>query len=284
MIGAPIFVYHDVVAGPEALAGVAPAHRPYVLTRAQLSAHLEALASADLGDARPTASTITELLDDPIDGRFVLSFDDGHESAYSRILPLLAERRWRATFFVVAGWIGGREALSWAQLRALADAGMEIGSHSLTHPFVHELSAADIRHEFGESKRMLEDGIGRAVTVASLPRGSNAPGTDRIVAELGYRAFCTSEPGLVGRGTDPFDAPRIAIKWRTSAAFVVRVLAGHRLTLARLRSSYVVKRFAKGLIGVERWRRVRGAVIARTGAGGAIVNAAQVNGRWENRR
>jgi len=45
-----------------------------------------------------------------------------------------------------------------------------------------------------------------------------------------------------------------------------------------------VKRFAKGLIGVERWRRVRGAVIARTGAGGAIVNAAQVNGRWESRR
>jgi len=122
VIGAPIFVYHDVVAGPEALAAVAPAHRPYVLTHAQLSAHLEALASADLGDARPTARTITELLDDPAEGRFVLSFDDGHESAYSRILPLLAERRWRATFFVVAGWIGGGEALSWTQLRALADA------------------------------------------------------------------------------------------------------------------------------------------------------------------
>jgi len=282
--GAPIFVYHDVVAGPAALAGIVPAHRPYVLTDAQLSAHLEALASADLGGARPSASTVTEVLDDPIDGRFVLSFDDGHESAYSRILPLLAERRWRATFFVVAGWIGRGDALTWPQLRALADAGMEIGSHSLTHPFVHELSAADIRREFGDSKRMLEDGIGGAVTVASLPRGSNAPGTAAIIAELGYRAFCTSAPGLVGRGTDRFDAPRIAIKWRTSAAFVARVLAGDRLTLATLRSSYAVKRFAKSLIGAERWRRIRGALIGGSGAGSAIVSAAQVNGRWESRR
>ena len=284
MIGAPIFVYHDVVAGPEALAGVAPAHRPYVLTDVQLSSHLDALASADLGDAQPRPSTVTELLDVPMAGRFVLSFDDGHESAYSRILPLLAARRWRATFFVVAGWIGRGDALTWTQLRALADAGMEIGSHSLTHPFVHELPAADVRREFGESKRMLEDGIGRAVTVASLPRGSNAPGTAAIIAELGYRAFCTSEPGLVGRATDPFDAPRIAIKWRTSAAFVGRVLAGHRLTLATLRSSYVVKRFAKSVIGAERWRRVRGAVIAGSGAGSAIVSAAQMHGRWESRR
>jgi peptidoglycan/xylan/chitin deacetylase (PgdA/CDA1 family) len=266
--GAPIFVYHDVVDGPEALAAVAPAHRPYVLTRAQLVAHLGALAGAELAGARPTPSTVTDLLDAPAAGRFVLSFDDGHESSYSRIFPLLVERGWRATFFVVAGWVGGRDAVTWAQLRAMADAGMEIGSHSLTHPFVHELSPAEIRREFGDSKRMLEDGIGRAVTIASLPRGSAAPGTAAIVEDLGYRAFCTSAPGLVDGATDPYDAPRIAIKWHTSAAFVAHVLAGRRLTLATLRSSYTVKRFAKRLIGAERWRRVRGAVVAGTARAG----------------
>jgi peptidoglycan/xylan/chitin deacetylase (PgdA/CDA1 family) len=266
--GAPIFVYHDVVDGPEALARIAPAHRPYVLTRAQLGAHLDALAAVTVetpgGAVRPRASTVGDLLDAPAAGRFVLSFDDGHESGYSTILPLLVDRGWRATFFVVAGWVGGRETLTWAQLRAMADAGMEIGSHSLTHPFMHELSPADVRREFGDSKRMLEDGLGRAVTVASLPRGSAAPGTGDIIAELGYRAFCTSEPGLVSRATDPFDAPRIAIKWRTSAAFVTHVLAGRRLTLATLRSSYAVKRLGKRLVGAERWRRVRGAMVAGT--------------------
>lgn len=272
MTGAPIFVYHDVVADPEALAAVAPAHRPYVLTRAQLAAHVDALAVTDVtterGAVRARPSTVADLLADPVAGRFVLSFDDGHESSYSEIFPLLADHAWPATFFVVAGWIGGRHSVTWSQLREMADAGMEIGSHSLTHPFMHQLSSAEIRREFGESKRMLEDGLGRAVTIASLPRGSATADTAGIVADLGYRAFCTSEPGLVSPATNAFDAPRIAIKWRTSAAFVTNVLTGHRLILATLRSSYAVKRLGKRLVGAERWRRVRGAMIAGTARAG----------------
>ena len=267
MIGSPIFCYHDVVRTDEALAAVTAAHRPYVLTRAQLLAHLDALATDDRGGPT-TATTVGELVATPGVGRFALSFDDGHESSYSEIFPLLAERGWRGTFFIVAGWVGDAHTVTWTQLRAMADAGMEIGSHSLTHPFISTLAPTEIRREFEESKRRLEDGIGRAVRVASLPRGSAAPGTAAIVAELGYRAFCTSEPGLVSAQTDPFDAPRIAIKWRTSAAFLSHVLAGHRLTLATLRSSYAVKRLGKRLVGVERWRRMRGAVIAGTAGAG----------------
>lgn len=267
MSGAPIFCYHDVVGSEDALASVAPAHRPYVLTRAQLVEHLDALAGAQAGGT-VVARTVGELVAAPGAGQFALSFDDGHESSYSEIFPLLAERRWRGTFFVVASWIGEPHSLSWGQLRAMADAGMEIGSHSLTHPFINTLAPDAIRHEFAESKRILEDGLGRPVQVASLPRGSTAPGMAEIVAELGYEAFCTSEPGLVSATTNPFDAPRIAIKWRTSAPFLIHVLAGHRLTLATLRSSYAMKRLGKRLVGAERWRRVRGAVIAGSARAG----------------
>ncbi len=263
MTGSPIFCYHDVVRSDEALASIAAAHRPYVLTRAQLVAHLDALVGVT-ADGIAVARTVGEVVDAPGAGRFALSFDDGHESGYTEVLPLLAERGWRATFFVVAGWVGEAHMLGWGQLRAMADAGMEIGSHSLTHPFMNALSPDAVRREFEDSKRILEDGLGRPVHVASLPRGSAAPGMAAIVAELGYRAFCTSEPGLVSATTNPFDAPRIAIKWRTSAPFLLHVLAGHRLTLATLRSSYAVKRLGKRLVGAERWRRVRGAVITGT--------------------
>lgn len=268
MTGAPIFVYHDVVEAPDALAAVAPAHRPYVLTRARFVSHLDALAGAAVGDVAARASTVSEVLDAPAPGRFVLSVDDGHASNYSEIFRLLGERGWPATFFVVAGWVGRRDTLSWAQLREMADAGMEIGSHSLTHAAIQGFSAAEIRREFGDSKRMLEDGLGRAVTVASLPRGSSEPRAAAVIEELGYRAFCTSEPGLVRTTTNPFDAPRIAIKWRTSAAFVTRVLSGHRFTLARLRSSYAIKQVGKQVVGADRWRRVRGAIVASTARAG----------------
>jgi peptidoglycan/xylan/chitin deacetylase (PgdA/CDA1 family) len=254
--GAAVFVYHDLVEDAGALAAVSPAHRPYVLTRAQLAAHLAALAAPGL-----RASGLAETLAAPAAGRFVLTFDDGHVSNYRVAFPMLAERGWPGCFFVIASQVGSARTLGWRELREMADAGMEIGSHSLTHPFMHRLSAAEIRHEFAVSKRILEDGLGRPVVLASLPRGSATPTTGAIVAALGYRVFCTSEPGLVTAVTDPFAVPRIAVKRSTPPAFLTNVLAGRRLTLARIRSSHAVKTVGKWAIGAETWRRVRGALV-----------------------
>src|SRR5262249_60938469 len=72
--------------------------------------------------------------------------DDGDEDAFTAALPALRARGMRATFFVVSGWIRpdeahrftrgetGRSSLIWPEVRALAAAGMEIGSHGRTRP------------------------------------------------------------------------------------------------------------------------------------------------------
>ena len=250
--GAPIFVYHNFVERPDE---PAPAGQTYVLSQAQLDAHLTVLHAPGL-----RASRIADALNDPVTGRFVLSFDDGHRSDYSVVFPRLQERGWPGCFFIVAGLVGESGMLGWRELREMAAAGMEIGSHSLTHPFLHRSSPDEIRHEFGESKRILEDGLGQEVTLASLPRGSAAPGMGALMAALGYRAFCTSEPGLVTPASDALALPRIAIKQRTSPGFVAQVMAGRTLTLATLRSSHAIKRVGKSLVGAERWWRVRGAL------------------------
>jgi peptidoglycan/xylan/chitin deacetylase (PgdA/CDA1 family) len=249
--GATILAYHDFVAAPR----TAAPSKAYVLSQAQFEAHLAACAAPGL-----RASRLAEILADPAGGRFVLSFDDGHISNYTVALPLLAARGWPGCFFVIASRVGAPDALGWPELREMAAAGMEIGSHSLTHAFLHRATPAEICREFGESKRILEDGLGQAVEFASLPRGSAAPGMGALIRELGYRAFCTSDPGLVGRGTDPFALPRIAVKQGTSVALLRRVLAGSSLTLATLKSGHVLKGMGKGLVGAERWWRLRGAL------------------------
>ncbi len=255
MSGAAVFVYHDFVDAPAARAHVPAAHRPYVLTTAELDAHLAALA-----DGAFRASRLADAVREPAAGRFVLSFDDGHISNHRVAFPLLQERGWPGCFFVIAGEVGTPQAMGWRELRELADAGMEVGSHSLTHPFMHELSAAAVRHEFAESKRRLEDGLGRPVTLASLPRGSAVAGIGAILAELGYEAFCTSEPGVISGATDRFAIPRIAVKRNTSPALLHNVLSRSAITLAGLRSSFAVKRMGKRLIGVGQWRAVRSAL------------------------
>ena len=143
----------------------------------------------------------------------------------------------------------------------MAAAGMEIGSHSLTHPFLHRADPDVIRREFGESKRILEDGLGQAVHFASLPRGSAAPGMGALIKELGYRAFCTSEPGLVSVRTDPYEVPRIAVRQRTTPEFLRQICAGRRITLATLQSFHAVKKLGKQLVGAERWRHIRGVLM-----------------------
>lgn len=250
MNGAAIFAYHNFVDRPDV---PAPASQAYVLSQAQFDAHLEALAAPGL-----RASRLADVLAVPSTGQFVLSFDDGYLTDYTVAFARLVERGWPGCFFVIANQIGASRALGWRELREMAAAGMEIGSHSLTHPFLHRADPDVIRREFGESKRILEDGLGQAVHFASLPRGSAAPGMGTLIKELGYRAFCTSEPGLVSVRTDPYEVPRIAVKQRTTPAFLRQICAGHRLTLATLQSFHAVKKVGKQLVGAERWRHIRG--------------------------
>ena len=253
MNGAAIFAYHNFV---ERAGEPAPPSQAYVLSQAQFEAHLDALTDPDL---RP--SRLADVISVPSAGRFVLSFDDGYLTDYTVAFARLAERGWPGCFFVIANQVGQPRALGWKELREMAAAGMEIGSHSLTHPFLHRADPDQIRREFGESKRILEDGLGQAVHFASLPRGSAAPGMGALIKELGYRAFCTSEPGLVSVRTDPYEVPRIAVKQRTTPAFMRQVCAGSRLTLATLQSFHAVKKLGKQLVGAERWRHIRGVLM-----------------------
>ena len=250
MNGAAIFTYHNFVDRPNTPALTSQA---YVLSQAQFDAHLEALATPGL---RP--SRLADVLAVPSPGQFVLSFDDGYMTDYTVAFARLAERGWPGCFFIIANQVGALRALGWRELREMAAAGMEIGSHSLTHPFLHCADPDEIRREFGESKRILEDGLGQAVHFASLPRGSAAPGMGALIKELGYRAFCTSEPGLVSVLTDPYEVPRIAVKQRTTPAFLRQVCAGRRLTLATLQSFHAAKKLGQQLLGAERWRHIRG--------------------------
>jgi peptidoglycan/xylan/chitin deacetylase (PgdA/CDA1 family) len=86
-----------------------------------------------------------------------------------------------------------------AQVRALADAGMVIGAHTLTHPILASLSDDMARHEIEGSKRVLESLLQREVSLFAYPNGK--PGQDYLprdvamVREVGFRAAVSTAPG-----------------------------------------------------------------------------------------
>jgi peptidoglycan/xylan/chitin deacetylase (PgdA/CDA1 family) len=141
-------------------------------------------------------------------------------------------------------------------------AGMEIGSHSLTHPFVHELDASGIRREFGESKRVLEDRLGAAVRSASLPRGWEPPDFERILQELDYRVFCTSRVGWWYPGGRALAMPRIAVRRGMHPEEFTAIAAGIPRALWGLMAIDAAKNAAKACLGHGGWQRLRAPLLA----------------------
>src|ERR1043166_6236910 len=106
--------------------------------------------------------------------RVVFTFDDGCETDFTVAAPLLAEAGFGATFYVTVAHLGRRGYMSERQLRELSEAGFEIGSHALTHSYLHDLPDERVRAEVAESKERLEQLTGRGGRHFSCPGGRGA--------------------------------------------------------------------------------------------------------------
>jgi peptidoglycan/xylan/chitin deacetylase (PgdA/CDA1 family) len=144
--------------------------------------------------------------------RVILTFDDGRESDAGLVLPILKRFGFKACFFITTSKIGEPGYLSRGQVKSLADAGMLIGSHGVTHAYLEDLNDEAVRFEMAESRRMLAEVTGTRVDCFSVPGGRIRPHQCDIAAEVGYRAVFTSRLGALESGRPIFSVPRIALK------------------------------------------------------------------------
>lgn len=103
--------------------------------------------------------------------RVAISFDDGNRSDVDVVLPALAERGFVATFFPVVDRLGDPWSLSPSGLEELVAAGMDIGSHGMTHRPWSGLRGPAARAEIVQPRHVLEDLLGRRVDRAAAPLG-----------------------------------------------------------------------------------------------------------------
>ena len=80
-----------------------------------------------------------------------LTFDDGYRDFYTHTFPILARFQYTATMYLPTAYIGdqprafnGKPCLSWAEVKELHAAGIEFGSHTVTHPQLRDLPAAAV--------------------------------------------------------------------------------------------------------------------------------------------
>lgn len=100
-----------------------------------------------------------------------LTFDDGYADAYSQVLPVLQRYGFTATFYIISGFVGHSGYMSWDQIAALRDAGMEIGAHTVDHLNLTDLSLGEVARQMTQSRAALEQQLGVTVTSFCYPAG-----------------------------------------------------------------------------------------------------------------
>ena len=214
----PILLYHSV---SEHTSGD---FAPYAISPGAFAEHLDLI--VERGHSALTVSDLVGLLDrgEALPERpVVITFDDGFADFAEAAWPALEARQLPATLYVTSGQVGGssvwlseegagdRPMLSWQDLRDLADAGCEIGAHTLTHPPLDCIARTAAAQEISGSKVELEDGLGRPVPSFAYPHGHHDRHVRDLVVAAGYESACAVKNALSHTEDDRFALARITV-------------------------------------------------------------------------
>lgn len=250
--GPLMLMYHSVSRGRQVPAW------PWAVSLDRLKAQLDLL--VDEGWATPT---MAELLAAP--GHWpartvVITFDDGYADNLAAA-DELTKRGLRATWFIVSGAMGqpptwpatGRpdgRLLDVRELRQMAAAGMEVGSHTVSHRRLTEVDEARRREELIRSKADLEDALGAPVQSFAYPYGAWDEACIAAVRAAGYVGACTTRSGWALRDRNPYTLRRLTVFNTDTVATLARKLdAGSNDVSWKTLSTQFFRRAATRLLG-----------------------------------
>lgn len=160
-----------------------------------------------------------------------ITFDDGYADNFYNALPILKQFQVPATVFITSGMIGKKNPFYWdtntnkndqgrtlnnMELIKLAKGSLiEIGSHTVTHPHLTDLSIMDQEREIAESKVKLENIIKQSVKSISYPFGTKKDfnkKTIELVKTNGYSYACANIPDQTTKYSNPYALPRYIVR------------------------------------------------------------------------
>lgn len=200
----PILLYHHIAAHQP--------QNPYFVSPENLEAHFKWLKDngyepITMGHAADCLQSKCQLPSKAV----VITFDDGWTDEYLNGFPILKKYSFPATFYIKLNNYNGLGGLTTNQLKEMAAAGIEIASHTMTHPNLKTKPAQQLNFELRESKRILEHDLGVPVHSFAYPGGAF---NDRVVAAVkaaGYQSATTTIHSIQQNSADLFRLRRIHI-------------------------------------------------------------------------
>lgn len=202
-IGIPILYYHSV--SPSA-------DNEVIITPEVLKSELQYL--KDEGYTTLTLSEANDYLlnNSPIPSKsIVITFDDGYMDNYDNAFPILKELEMTATIFCITSKLDGSYYLSPSAIKEMSDYGIDIQSHTITHPKLDSLTYDEQLIELKESKKTLESITGKPVTSIAYPFGNFNDDTIKAAKIAGYSLGFTTNRGLADRNDNALKIDRIYV-------------------------------------------------------------------------
>ena len=188
---------------------------------------------------------------------FAVTFDDGYRSVLLEGLPVLEQLGVPGTVFpsityidsdeplvgpALQHWLGTEheaelKSMTWDELRRLADGGWEIGSHTVTHPYLPELGDDELERELVDSKARLEREIDRPCRTIAYPSGRFDDRVARAAARAGY-AVAGALPRRLPGAPSPLAWPRISVS-RDDTRFTFALKVSPFVRRARTTAAWV---------------------------------------------
>ena len=171
----------------------------------------------------------------------VLTFGDGYRDFYTDAMDVLTQCGFTATVFLATDRIrptpvriGGAEYLTWREVRLLQEAGIQFGSHTVTHPDLRSMNPDQIECELGQSKEVIEQNLG--VTVGSFSYPFAFPEEDKnfvrfledTLQNIGFDYGVSTILGRAGCHSNRFFLPRLPVNnWDDNSLLRAKLEGGY---------------------------------------------------------
>jgi peptidoglycan/xylan/chitin deacetylase (PgdA/CDA1 family) len=151
----------------------------------------------------------------------VITADDGWQSAYTYIIPIMKKYKMPLTLFIYPETISkGKNAMTWDELREVQKSDLiDIQGHTYSHPnFKHakrdmspDAYSKFVRNELFNSKKILEDKLHTKIQFLAWPFGIYNDELEQAAKDAGYEMAFTINYQAANRGFRPMAQPRFMI-------------------------------------------------------------------------
>jgi peptidoglycan/xylan/chitin deacetylase (PgdA/CDA1 family) len=178
----------------------------------------------------------------------VLTFDDGYESDYKTVVPLLKQFGYTAAFFPIIEKTGSEGRLSWENIGEMAAQGFTIGSHGYSHCDLSDVGVEYLIYELLQSKMAIERNTGVTVQHLALPHGSYNKTVLKMATACGYKSVLTTGLKMNCGGNSPLFCRWTITAKTTFEQFMNVVQCGGNLP-ATVRIANGLRQYARNILG-----------------------------------